>query len=70
LGAVPLKYLLGLTGITKIRGTWYEYRGIKIMPTLHPAYLLRNPPAKKEAWEDLQKVMKFFGKKPVPKGQA
>lgn len=70
LGAVPLKYLLGLTGITKIRGTWYEYRGIKIMPTLHPAYLLRNPPAKKEAWEDLQKVMKFFGKKPAPKGQA
>ena len=70
LGAVPLKYLLGLTGITKIRGSWYEYRGIKIMPTLHPAYLLRNPPAKKEAWEDLQKVMKFFGKKPAPKGQA
>ena len=70
LGAVPLKYLLGLNGITKIRGTWYEYRGIKIMPTLHPAYLLRNPPAKKEAWEDLQKVMKFFGKKPAPKGQA
>ena len=67
LGAVPLKYLLGLTGITKIRGTWYEYRGIKIMPTLHPAYLLRNPAAKKEAWEDLQKVMKFFGKKPAPK---
>jgi DNA polymerase len=66
LGAVPLKYLLGLTGITKIRGTWYEYRGIKIMPTLHPAYLLRNPPAKKEAWEDLRKVMKFFGKKPAP----
>ena len=70
LGAVPLKYLLGLTGITKIRGTWYEYRGIKIMPTLHPAYLLRNPLAKKEAWEDLQKVMKFFGKKPAPKGQS
>jgi DNA polymerase len=70
LGAIPLKYLLGLTGITKIRGTWYEYRGIKIMPTLHPAYLLRNPTAKKEAWEDLQKVMKFFGKKPAPKGKA
>lgn len=66
LGAVPLKYLLGLTGITRIRGTWYEYRGIKIMPTLHPAYLLRNPSAKKEAWDDLQKVMRFFGKKPAP----
>jgi DNA polymerase len=67
LGAVPLKYMLGLTGITKIRGTWYEYKGIKIMPTLHPAYLLRNPSAKKEAWADLQKVMKFFGKKTAPK---
>ena len=66
LGAVPLKYLLGLTGITKIRGSWYEYRGIKIMPTLHPAYLLRNPSAKKEVWGDLQKVMRFFGKKPEP----
>lgn len=67
LGAIPLKYLLGLTGITRIRGTWYEYRGIKVMPTLHPAYLLRNPSAKKEAWDDLQKVMNFFGKKPAPK---
>ena len=66
LGAVPLKYLLGLTGITRIRGTWYEYRGIKVMPTLHPAYLLRNPPAKKEACEDLQKVMQVFGRKPAP----
>lgn len=69
LGAVPLKYLLGLAGITRIRGTWYEYRDIKVMPTLHPAYLLRNPSAKKEAWDDLQKVMKFFGKKPAPKGK-
>ena len=68
LGAVPLKYMLGLTGITKIRGTWFEYKGIKIMPTLHPAYLLRNPSAKKDAWADLQKVMKFFGKKTAPKG--
>ncbi len=68
LGAVPLKYMLGLTGITKIRGTWYEYKGIKVMPTLHPAYLLRNPSAKKDAWADLQKVMKFFGKKLAPKG--
>ncbi len=67
LGAVPLKYILGLNGITRIRGTWYEYRGIKVMPTLHPAYLLRNPSAKREVWEDLKKVMKFFGKKPAAK---
>jgi len=70
LGAVPLKYLLGLTGITKIRGTWHEYRGIKVMPTLHPAYLLRYPSAKRDAWEDLKKVMNFFGKKPAPKKQV
>jgi len=62
LGAVPLKYILGLTGITRIRGNWKEFKGIKVMPTLHPAYLLRNPPAKKDAWDDLQKVMAVFGK--------
>lgn len=43
--------------MSKIRGQWQEYRGIKMMPTFHPAYLLRNPPAKKEVWEDLKKVM-------------
>ncbi len=63
LGAVPLKYILGLSGITRIRGNWKEFKGIKVMPTLHPAYLLRNPDAKKDAWEDLQKVMSVFGKK-------
>ncbi|OGV51365.1 MAG: hypothetical protein A2017_20355 [Lentisphaerae bacterium GWF2_44_16] len=62
LGAVPLRYILGKVGITKLHGVWHEYNGIKVMPTLHPAYLLRNPPAKKDAWEDLQKVMKVFGK--------
>ena len=62
LGAVPLRYILGKVGITKLHGVWHEYNGIKVMPTLHPAYLLRNPPAKKEAWDDLQKVMKVFGK--------
>jgi DNA polymerase len=34
------------------------------MPTFHPAFLLRNPPAKKEVWEDLQQVMRFLGKDP------
>ncbi|MFZ2658597.1 MAG: uracil-DNA glycosylase [Victivallales bacterium] len=63
LGAVPLKYILGQAGVTKIRGNWKEFRGIKVMPTLHPAYLLRNPAAKKDAWDDLQQVMAFFGKK-------
>jgi len=63
LGAVPLKYVLGLEGITKIRGNWKEFKGIRVMPTLHPAYLLRKPEAKKDAWDDLQKVMVVFGKK-------
>jgi uracil-DNA glycosylase len=64
LGAVPLKYLLGKTGITKRRGLWDSYQGIRVMPTFHPAYLLRNPAAKKQVWEDLQKVMQIFGKTP------
>jgi DNA polymerase len=44
--------------MSKLRGVWREYNGIRFMPTFHPAYLLRNPPAKKEVWEDLQAVMK------------
>ena len=44
--------------ITKLRGTWHSYHGIKLMPTFHPAYLLRNPADKKLVWEDIQKVMK------------
>lgn len=49
------------TPIAKIRGAWHEYQGIKFMPTFHPAYLLRNPPAKKFVWEDLQAVMRELG---------
>ncbi len=45
------------TPLSKIRGEWASYEGIALMPTFHPAYLLRNPPAKREVWEDLQKVM-------------
>lgn len=48
-------------GITKLRGSWHEWNGKKIMPTFHPAYILRNPPAKKEFWEDLKEVMKEVG---------
>ena len=62
LGAVPALWLLGKTGIMKLRGQWTEYQGIKVMPTYHPAYLLRNLNAKKDAWSDLQQVMQVFGK--------
>jgi uracil-DNA glycosylase family 4 len=44
--------------ITRLRGTWYTYHGIKLMPTFHPAYLLRNPGDKKLVWEDIKKVIK------------
>lgn len=47
--------------ISRLRGHWHEFRGIKVMPTYHPAYLLRSPEAKREVWEDLQKVMKEMG---------
>jgi DNA polymerase len=44
--------------ITKLRGNWHSYHGIKLMPTFHPAYLLRNPADKKFVWDDIKKVMK------------
>ncbi len=48
-------------GITRLRGQWLEWRGIKLMPTFHPAYILRNQSAKRPFWEDLQAVMKEIG---------
>lgn len=47
--------------ISRLRGKFYDYKGIQIMPTFHPAYLLRNPSKKREVWEDVQKVMKGLG---------
>jgi DNA polymerase len=44
-------------GITATRGQWLEYNGVKVMPTYHPAYLLRTPSAKKDVWADMKKVM-------------
>jgi uracil-DNA glycosylase family 4 len=48
-------------GISSVRGQWLEYEGIKLMPTYHPAYLLRNPAAKKDVWADMKKVMAELG---------
>ncbi len=62
LGAVPLQYILDMRGIMRLHGQWFDYKGIKVMPTFHPAYLLRYPEGKRDAWDDLQKVMKVFGK--------
>lgn len=50
------------TAITRLRGQWRQYEGIDLMPTFHPAYLLRAPDEKKKAWMDLQEVMKKLGR--------
>lgn len=44
--------------ISRLRGKWRQYEGIALMPTFHPAYLLRNPAGKREVWEDMKQVMK------------
>jgi DNA polymerase len=53
--------------ISALRGRFHSYQGIKLMPTYHPAYLLRNPSAKKFVWEDVQIIMKELGLKSVKK---
>lgn len=64
LGATAVQGLFGTTeGITRLRGKWKTYRGqIDVMPTFHPAYLLRTPAAKREVWDDLQEVLKKIGR--------
>ena len=64
LGAVAAKNLLAINdSMANLRGRWYDFRGSKLLVTYHPAYLLRDPRQKKEAWKDLQMVMKFLGLK-------
>lgn len=64
LGNPATQELLGTkTGITKMRGEFQDYpriEGIKVLPTFHPAYLLRSPDKKREAWEDLKRVRAFM----------
>jgi uracil-DNA glycosylase family 4 len=65
LGKFALQSLTGrLYAITAARGHWLEYEGIKVMPTYHPAYLLRTPAAKKDVWQDMKKVMAELGMTP------
>ena len=65
LGSCSSQTLLQTTqGISKFRGEWFDFRGAKLIATYHPAYLLRNPPAKSEVWKDLQKVMAVLGLQP------
>ena len=61
LGATAVEGLLGnmTTGITRLRGNWQSYRGVPVMPTFHPSYLLRNQSwaVKRQVWEDMMQVM-------------
>jgi uracil-DNA glycosylase family 4 len=61
LGGTAAKALLGKEGVTRLRGKWDQWRDIQVMVTYHPSYLLRpyNQNAKKEAWEDLKKVLHY-----------
>ena len=56
MGNVPCTALLRKSGITRMRGVWVEFAGTPVLPMFHPAYLLRNPEAKRETWSDLLEV--------------
>ena len=61
LGNTAMKNLLDTKeGITRLRGKFQDYRGIKVMPTFHPAYLLRDPSKKRETWEDMKLVRDYL----------
>ena len=68
LGLPATKYITRSSlGISRLRGTWQSYRGIKVMPTFHPAYILRvyTRETRLAVWSDLQKVMNELGLKPM-----
>jgi len=65
MGNTALRNLLEVReGITRVRGKFQDFRGIKVMPTFHPAYLLRDPSKKRETWEDLKKVRDYLDNTP------
>ena len=66
MGATAIRGLLGVEGITRMRGKWKLYRGrVPVMPTFHPAYVLRQESAKRDVWSDLKEVMRHLGR-PIP----
>lgn len=69
LGAVALLNLMNMTGIRRCRGKWLSYRNIPVMPTFHPAYLLRTPEDKRLVWGDLKMVLALLGM-PVPERKS
>jgi DNA polymerase len=61
LGTFAAQTLLGTnTPISRLRNRFHEYNGIKVLPTYHPAYLLRNPDKKREVWEDMKLLMREY----------
>ncbi len=54
------------TPISRLRGEWQDYHGIPLMPTYHPAYLLRNPEGKRDVWEDMKEVMRRLDNEVTP----
>ncbi len=72
LGLTAAKYMLGDNKLAmgKIRGTWYQWRGVKLMPTFHPSYVLRTytEATRKAVWDDLKRVMTEVGLA-IPKGR-
>jgi len=67
LGAIATTTLLETTEpIGRLRGRFHDWRGIRVMATYHPAYLLRNPPAKRMVWDDMKMLMKEMGIKMPP----
>jgi DNA polymerase len=63
MGNISCQALLGKRGITRLRGQWAEAEGLPVIPMFHPAYLLRNPAAKREAWADLLDLRMRLNKK-------
>jgi len=67
LGATAATYLTGMkVSLSSLRGRLHDFRESKLLITYHPAYLLRDPRQKKEAWADLQIAMNFLGLKGAP----
>jgi DNA polymerase len=63
LGAPAAQWLTGTTlSIGRLRGRFFHYRGIPVLCTYHPAYLLRNPAAKRDVWEDMKLLMAKMGR--------
>jgi DNA polymerase len=64
LGNTPTKALLNTKkAISQIRGEFYDYQGIKLMPTFNPAYILRDPSKKREVWEDMKLIKEHLNEK-------